>query len=147
MPGHSSARRRARHQGPSQRQLKVGEQLRHVVAQALSRGDVHDPRVLNANLTVTEVQVSPDLRHAKLFVTELGHDRLSEQVQAGLERAGAFLAGQVARELKLKFAPKLHFEPDLTFLEVAKVERLLDEGLGVERRAGSDHSAGSVDAD
>lgn len=135
MPAHSSAKRRAQNKGPSQRQLKVGEQLRHVLAQALTRGEVHDPRVLHANLTVTEVQIGPDLRHARVFVTELGCDTLSADVQAGLDRASAFLGRMAANELKLKFAPKFHFEPDLTFLEVAKVERLLDEGLGVEARA------------
>lgn len=98
------------------------------------RGDVHDPRVNGVPLTVTEVQVSPDLRHARIFVSELGHDRLRSEVEAGLNHAGPFLSGQVARELGLKFAPKLHFEPDLTFEEVARVERLLDEGLGRERR-------------
>lgn len=125
---------KAKNKGPSQRQLKVGEQMRHVVAQALMRGEVHDPRVSGANLTVAEVRVSPDLRNATLYVSELGRDTLSAEVQAGLNSAGAFLGGQLARELNLKYAPRLRFEPDVTFQEVAKVERLLDEGLGRERR-------------
>ena len=125
---------KAKNKGPSQRQLKVGEQMRHVVAQALMRGEVHDPRVGSANLTVAEVRVSPDLRNATLYVSELGRDTLSAEVQAGLNSAGAFLGGQLARELNLKYAPRLRFEPDVTFQEVAKVERLLDEGLGRERR-------------
>jgi len=131
-------RGRSNNHGPSQRQLKVGEQVRHVLAEALLRGELRDPRIDGSRLTVTEVRVSPDLKNGKVFVSELGKDDVDPSALAALTGASAYLAGRLARELNLKYAPRLRFEPDTTFKSVAKLERLLDEGLGSRRSRDTD---------
>ncbi|MCB1884014.1 MAG: 30S ribosome-binding factor RbfA [Geminicoccaceae bacterium] len=121
---------------PSQRQLKVGEQLRHLLAAAFLRGETHDPLLDGVSLTVSEVRMSRDLRHAVVYVSELGHEALRPEVGAALGRAAGRLGGRAAREMNLKYAPRLRFEPDDRFGEAERVERLLDEGLGPDRRGG-----------
>ena len=112
--------------GQSQRQLRVGEGLRHVLAELLLRGEIHDPLIAEANLTVSEVRITPDLRHAVVFVTELGGELRTELRQA-LARAAPRLRGEVARRLHLKYAPELSFQPDTSFREAARIEALLAE--------------------
>jgi len=119
------ARRRATaRSGPSQRQLRVGEELRHLLAELLLRGAVHDPVIAASHLTVAEVRVTPDLRHAIVYLTELGGE-LSDPVRAALERATPFLRGEVARRMRLKYAPELSFRADPSFSEAARIEALL----------------------
>jgi ribosome-binding factor A len=121
------ARRRAMAgAGQSQRQLRVGEGMRHVLAELLLRGEIHDPLIAEAHLTVSEVRVTPDLRHAVVFVTELGGELRAELSQA-LARAAPRLRGEVGRRLHLKYAPELSFRPDTTFREAARIEALLAE--------------------
>jgi ribosome-binding factor A len=110
--------------GPSQRQLRVGEGLRHVLAELLIRGEVHDPLLAESHITVSEVRVSPDLRQADVFVIELGGN-LRAEVRNALSRAAPRLRGEVARRLHLKFAPALSFQADTTFGEAARIEALL----------------------
>jgi ribosome-binding factor A len=106
------SKHRAPHaEGPSQRQLRVAEEIRHVLAQLFERRDFRDPDLANAHITVTEVRASPDLKHMTAFVSGLGHDLPPEQFKA-LKRAAAFLRGQVAKAVRLKYAPDLHFQPD-----------------------------------
>jgi ribosome-binding factor A len=112
--------------GQSQRQLRVGEALRHVLAELLLRGEIHDPLLADAHLTISEVRVTPDLRHAVVFVTELGGELRTELSQA-LARAAPRLRGEVARRLHLKYAPELSFRPDTSFREAARIETLLAE--------------------
>ena len=118
---------------PSQRQLKVGEQLRHLLAEVFVRGESHDPRLAGVSLTVAEVRMSRDLRHATVYVSELGGD-LKDETRAALGRAAAWLGGRAAREMNLKYAPKLHFAVDATLAEAERIERLLDTELGPGRR-------------
>ncbi len=108
--------------GQSQRQLRVGEGVRHALVELLRR--THDPMLADASLTVSEVRVSPDLRYATVYVTELGGG-LRTEVKLALERATPHLRGAVARHLHLKYAPRLTFVADESFEEAAKIEALL----------------------
>ena len=112
--------------GPSQRQLRVGEQMRHVLADLLMRGGLREPALADAQLTVSEVRISADLRHAVVFVTELGGELAPDRLQA-LERAAPQLRGEVTRRMRLKYAPDLEFRPDRSFAEAARIETLLAE--------------------
>jgi ribosome-binding factor A len=112
--------------GPSQRQLRVGEELRHVLADLLMRGGLREPALAEAQLTISEVRVSADLRHALVFVTELGGELQAERLEA-LGRVAPLLRGEVTRRMRLKYAPDLTFRPDRSFAEAARIEALLAE--------------------
>ncbi|HEX6144089.1 MAG TPA: 30S ribosome-binding factor RbfA [Geminicoccaceae bacterium] len=109
----------------SQRQLRVGEAVRHVLVALLARGTVHDPVLAEASLTVAEVRMSRDLRHATVFVSELGGDRLRPEIGAALARATPFLRGEVARRVNMKYAPDLRFRQDESYAEAAKIDAVL----------------------
>lgn len=109
---------------PSQRALRVGELVRHALADMLTRGEVHDPVIESHAITVPEVRMSPDLRLATAYVMPLG-GKDGEQVVAALERNKRFLRGEIARRVNLKFAPELRFRIDERFDEAARIERLL----------------------
>ncbi|MBP2295859.1 30S ribosome-binding factor RbfA [Azospirillum rugosum] len=109
---------------PSQRQLRVGEELRHALAELLQRGDFHDPELADLNVTVTEVRISPDLRNATAFVTPLGGGHMDETL-AALRRAGPFLRGQIARAINLRYAPTLSFEADTSFDYASHIDNIL----------------------
>ncbi len=113
---------------PSQRQLRVGEQMRHLLAGHLMRGDLHNRHLETVSVTVSEVRMSRDLRHAQVFVAELGHDAQPATLEA-LGRVAPMLSGRLAREMNLKYAPKLRFEPDTSFSYAAKIDSLIAEGL------------------
>jgi ribosome-binding factor A len=115
---------RSRGKPPSQRQLRVGEELRHVLAQVLADGQVHDPDLLQANITVTEVRISPDLKNATAFVLPLG-GRGKDATVAALRRAAPFLRHRLAETANLRFTPRLSFQLDLTFDEAERVDSLL----------------------
>jgi ribosome-binding factor A len=108
----------------SQRQLRVGEALRHVLAELLMRGAVHDPLLAEASLTVSEERVSRDLRHAVAYVTELGGE-LRPELLAALARAAPYLRGEAARRVHLKYAPELSFQVDPSFAEAARIDAIL----------------------
>jgi ribosome-binding factor A len=110
--------------GQSQRQLRVGEAMRHVLAELLLRGVVRDPVLAQANVTVSEVRMSRDLSHASAFVTALGGD-LPDDVLEALTRAAPYLRGEAARRLQMRFAPKLDFRFDSSFAEAARIDSLL----------------------
>src|SRR5580658_1786208 len=100
--------------GRSQRQLRVGEELRHVLARLLRPGELRDPALLDANVTVTEVRLSPDLRNATAFLMPLsGAD--TADIIAGLRRCAPYLKGQVGRLVRLRRVPNLSFALDDTF--------------------------------
>jgi ribosome-binding factor A len=124
--------------GPSQRQLRAGELVRHALAEILSRGEVHDPVLEGHTVTVPEVRMSPDLRAATIFVMPLG-GRDQEQVLAALERNKRYLRGEIARRVNLKFAPDIRFRIDERFGEADRIERLLRRPE-VRRDLGSDDS-------
>jgi ribosome-binding factor A len=110
--------------GGSQRQLRVGEIVRHAVAEILVNGSVHDPDLEGHIITVPEVRMSPDLKLATIYVMPLG-GRDSEKVIAALARNKKFLRGEVARRVNLKFAPDIRFRVDERFDEAERIEKLL----------------------
>jgi ribosome-binding factor A len=110
--------------GGSQRQLRVGETVRHAIADILSQGSVHDPELEGHIVTVPEVRMSPDLKLATIYVMPLG-GRDTDIVIAALERNKKFLRGEVARRVNLKFAPELRFRADERFDEAERIEKLL----------------------
>jgi ribosome-binding factor A len=110
--------------GPSQRQLRVGELVRHALSEMLTRGEIHDD-VLQAHVvTVPEVRMSPDLRLATIYVMPLGGKDM-EPVLAALERHKRYIRGEVAAAVNLKFAPEVRFVADETFEEAARIDQLL----------------------
>jgi ribosome-binding factor A len=130
-------RRRPAGVGQSQRQLRVGEGLRHVLAELLLRGEIHEPRIAGSHLTISEVRMTPDLRHAVVFVTELGGE-LSTELSQALARAAPRLRGEVARRLHLRYAPELSFRADTSFREAARIEALLAEERSILARQQDD---------
>ncbi|HSV28807.1 MAG TPA: 30S ribosome-binding factor RbfA [Candidatus Omnitrophota bacterium] len=112
------------HKPPSQRQLRVGEELRHIVAQIIERGDFRDPDLAGRAITVTEVRVSPDLRNATVFIVPLGGGEVAP-ILAGLKRAKAFLRHEVAQAINLRTVPDFWFEPDTSFDEASRIDALL----------------------
>lgn len=111
--------------GPSQRQLRVGELIRHCIAEMLTRGEIHDDVLAEHVVTIPEVRLSADLRLATVFVMPLGGEDV-EPVLAALERHKRFIRGEVAEAVSLKFAPDLRFRSDETFEEAARIDALLD---------------------
>src|SRR6266404_9815249 len=110
--------------GGSQRQLRVGEIVRHAIADILSQGSVHDPDLEGHIITVPEVRMSPDLKLATVYVMPLG-GRDTDVVIAALERHKKFLRGETARRVNLKFAPDVRFRVDERFDEAERIEKLL----------------------
>src|ERR1700761_5292542 len=110
--------------GGSQRQLRVGEIIRHAVADILSQGSVHDPELEGHIVTVPEVRMSPDLKLATVYVMPLG-GRDTEVVLAALDRNKKYMRGEVAHRVNLKFAPDLRFRVDDRFDEAERIEKLL----------------------
>jgi ribosome-binding factor A len=108
----------------SQRQLRVGEELRHALSQVLARGELRDPHLADVSLTVTEVRVSPDLKNATAFVVPLGGGDL-EAIVAALNHAASFLRGQLGHEVQLRFTPRLSFQADRSFDEAAHINEIL----------------------
>jgi ribosome-binding factor A len=109
---------------PSQRQLRVGDLVRHSLSDMLTRGEVRDPVLQSASVTVTVARMSPDRRVATLFVMPLGGTDVGPVV-AALERARGFLRGRIASELDLRFAPELRFAVDTSFTEAQRLDSLL----------------------
>jgi ribosome-binding factor A len=110
--------------GPSQRALRVGELVRHALADMLARGDVHDPVLEGHLITVPEVRMSPDLRLATIYIMPLGGKDESEVI-AALDRNKRYLRGEIAQRVNLKFAPDIRFRIDERFDEAERIEKLL----------------------
>ncbi len=111
-------------QGPTQRQLRVGEIIRHALADILSRGQIADPDLDGVIITVPEVRMSPDLKNATALVMPLG-GRDTKKVMAGLERSRKWFRGQIARRVNLKFAPDVRFRLDTRFDDDDSVTQML----------------------
>ncbi len=109
---------------PTPRQLRVGEELRHGLARIFERRELRDPALAEVAVTVTEVRMSPDLKHALVFVMPLGGSRAAE-VLAGLKRGAAFLRGLLAREIALRFLPSLAFTLDTSFDHANRINEIL----------------------
>ena len=124
MARHKSNHRDNAPGGGSQRQLRVGEIVRHALAEILSQGSVHDPDLDGHIITVPEVRMSPDLKLATIYVMPLG-GRDTELVLAALDRNKKYLRGEIAHRVNLKFAPDIRFRADERFDEAERIEKLL----------------------
>jgi len=109
---------------PSQRQLRVAEEIRHVLAGVFLRDELRDPELAGVPITVTEVRIGPDLKHATAFVTRLGRSDVADKLPA-LRRAAPFLRSQVAHALRLRFVPELSFQADTSIDYAMHVNELL----------------------
>lgn len=110
--------------GPNQRMLRVGELVRHALADVFARGDVEDDALHGAVITVPEVRMTPDLKIANAYVMPLGGQHAAEIV-AALNRHRKFIRGRVAPQVNLKFAPEVRFHVDDTFEEASRIDALL----------------------
>lgn len=115
--GHAGA-------GPSQRQLRAAELVRHALVEILARENLRDPDLLGVSITVGEVRASPDLKHMTAFVSALGPGD-PQVVARGLTRCSSFLRGRLARVVDLRFTPELHFQPDASYEEARHIDELL----------------------
>jgi len=128
----------------NQRQLRVGEELRHVLARILREGECRDPALENASITVTEIRMSPDLRNATAFVMPLAGTNAAEVLTA-LRRSATFLKGLVAREVQLRNAPNLVFALDDSFDQADRIAALLarpEVARDLQRQAANDEDRG-----
>lgn len=112
--------------GPSQRQLRAGELVRHALVEILREEDLDDPALSGAPVTITEVRVSPDLRHAICFIQPLGGENAPEVV-AAMNRASKFFRGRLGRMIDLRATPELKFLHDETFDAADQMSRLFDD--------------------
>src|ERR1700690_4418841 len=122
--------------GGSQRQLRVGELIRHELADMLTRGDIHDPVLQAHMITVPEVRMSPDLRLATIYVMPLG-GRDVEKVLEALDRNKRYVRGVIGRRVNLKFAPEIRFQADERFDEAERIEKLMRTPV-IQRDLGSE---------
>jgi ribosome-binding factor A len=110
--------------GPSQRQLRVAEEIRHILAGVLMRGELRDPVLSGVSVTISEVRISPDLQNATAFAMPLGGALIGEVLKA-LNRSAPFLRSQVGQAMQLRYAPVLTFVEDRSFAEAHHIEELL----------------------
>ena len=122
MPRRRSSEKENR--APGQRQLRVGEELRHILAELFERGDMRDPDLRDASITVTAVDVSPDLRNATAFVMPLGGQE-EARLLAAMRRAAPWFRARVSERAGLRYAPEIRFEIDKTFEAADKIGALL----------------------
>ncbi|MGL4728447.1 MAG: 30S ribosome-binding factor RbfA [Bosea sp. (in: a-proteobacteria)] len=110
--------------GPSQRQLRVSELIRHALAEMIQRGDIHDEVLASHIVTIPEVRLSPDLKLATVYIMPLG-GKDEKPVIAALEKHKGYLRGQIAHKVNMKYAPDLRFRRDETFDEAERITKLL----------------------
>src|SRR5882757_10933086 len=126
-PSRSSSRRTGRSDGPSgpsQRQLRVGEALRHALAEVLSRNEIRDPDLDGVSVTITQIKPSPDMRYATVYCEPLGGEN-AKVIIAALNRHKGFLRGEMGHLITMKFTPDLRFVEDASFAEAQKIEDIL----------------------
>jgi len=121
MPRHHAS---ARDIGPSQRQLRVGEVLRHALFEILSRGDIRDADLKGVSVTITQVKPTADMRHAVVYCEPLGGKNAGRVIEA-LNRHRGYLRGLLGHVISLRFTPDLRFVEDTSFAEAEKIETLL----------------------
>jgi ribosome-binding factor A len=124
MPRRTSHSPSPSHHGPTQRQLRVGEALRHALAEVLRRNEIRDADLAGVSVTVTQVKPSPDMRHATVFVEPLGGQNADVIVKA-LNRHKGYLRGEMGHNIELKFTPELRFVEDTSFAEAQRIEAIL----------------------
>ena len=121
------SRRTSRHDGPggpSQRQLRVGEMLRHALAEILRENEIRDPDLEGVSVTITQVKPSPDMRYATVYCEPLGGGN-AKAVVAALNKHKGFLRGEMGHQIAMKFTPDLRFVEDESFAEAQKIETIL----------------------
>lgn len=138
-------KRRSQSKGPTQRQLRVGEEMRHALSRIIERGDLHDPALAGVSITVTEVRTSPDMKNATAYVMPLGGAD-ADAVMDGLVRATPFIRREVARFLTLRNTPRVSFALDTTFDEASHIDHLLRDPA-VARDLARDADPGADDDD
>ena len=121
-PSHSTTRQAPR--GPSQRQLRAGELMRHALVEILRAQEITDPDLAGVSVTLTEVRMSTDLRHATVFVEPLGGGEAAQVVVKALNRHQKFLRGRLGHAIDMKFTPELKFLHDESFDEAARMNQL-----------------------
>ena len=140
MPHHS--RERDNPIGPSQRQLRVGEMLRHAISEIFYRNEIRDPYLDGVSVTVTQVKPSGDMRHATVFVEPLG-GKNADKIVAALNRHARYIRGEMGHRITLKFTPDLRFVEDHSFAEAQKIEDILrSEKVRRDLAAGQDEEPG-----
>ena len=108
----------------NQRQQRVAEEIRHVLANIIQRGELKDPQLMDLSVTVSEVRVSPDLKNATAFIAPLGGGS-SEELATAMNRAAPFIRMRLGKKLSLKYLPKVIFEADKSFDYAQKIESIL----------------------
>ena len=131
MPQHTAKR------PPSQRQLKVGEEIRHAVATVLIRNETHDPALESLSITVSEVRISPDLKNASVYVTPLGGHAEAQNIVERLNAAAPALRKASGKRLVLKYLPKLYFKLDKSFDYAGRINELLMTDPKIQRDVGA----------
>ena len=131
--------RRKKSGGPSLRLLRVGENVRHALSSIMTRGEIRDPDLAGKSVTISEVRVSGDLRNATVFVMPLGGDP-ELKVTKALNNNSAYIRGEMARMVEMRFIPQLKFKLDESFDEAENIERLLRDP-----RVAADVAAGDAD--
>ena len=122
--GRAHSTRRAASQGPSQRQLRVGEMLRHALADVLRENEIRDSDLDGVSVTITQVKPSPDMRYATVYCEPLGGVN-AKAIVAALNRHKGFLRGEMGHRIAMKFTPDLRFVEDESFAEAQKIETIL----------------------
>ncbi len=122
-PTRHNTRRELSH-GPSQRQLRVGEALRHALAEVLRENEIRDPELDGVSVTITQVKPSPDMRYATVYCEPLG-GKNAKAIVAALNRHKGFLRGEMGHLIAMKFTPDLRFVEDESFAEAQKIETIL----------------------
>lgn len=115
----------AKSKEPSQRQLRVGEELRHILADMFLRQDFDDVLLRQVPITVTEVDVSPDLRNARAYISPLGGSNVQQEIITMLNKRAGEFNHHIAKKMTLKFTPRLTFSGDDRFDYAEKIENLL----------------------
>lgn len=121
--------------GPSQRQLRAGELIRHALVEILAREEFRDPALQGVTVTIGEVRTSPDLKHANIFCSALVGSTDTDAVASALNRASGFIRGKLGRKIEMKFTPQLNFIADKSYDAASSMDRLLDD---VAHREGFD---------
>lgn len=122
---------KGRARAPSQRQLRVAEEVRHVLARVIERDELRDPALAGVPVTVSEVRISPDLKSATAFISPLGGGDAGTLVQA-LLRAAPFLRRRIGEEMTIRHVPTLSFQADQSFDEAQRIQELLNLAAGKE---------------
>lgn len=135
--------RRDASQGPTQRQLRVGEMLRHALADVLRENDIRDADLDGVSITITQVTPSPDMRYATVYCEPLG-GKNAKAIVAALNRHKGFLRGEMGHRIAMKFTPDLRFVEDLSFAEAQKIETIL-KSPQVQRDLAAPNSAEDED--